>query len=418
MKSSKKVTACMLSLIISISPIVSLKVMVNGAGHSVATSQQLVVSDINGVERAASYEVNPVEDFNFVLPELTLAFRGNVAKLSTVLNGSLVEFNATLNNSQLGFNADNRVFGVSGGQSGGFQLTRFVIEQDSGAFFLVEPNLNLIGRTVVTIVLLDTENDIDYFFQFPADELGLPNIPTARIVTNGLIDLELANIAAEPLSVVSESIVIEGIDITPGGSVVNFEANDGNDNQISPAMFGGSLLHSSRTFGWTHQWLGWKNEGPNSQRNIGYSIYHMPDNWSGNTMNYVVQYEGLVNFNWDSQQFVSTFMMTHNVWIEFLSHINTTYIFEDKARNARLSIDAEIFVRSLRSGSFTHFMIPNVSSTGIQTGVWHPVDHLTVQVDASIYGLRHSGDHITVTGLGSGIDSFSGAPSRVTLWVN
>lgn len=59
-------------------------------------------------------------------------------------------------------------------------------------------------------------------------------------------------------------------------------------------------------------------EGANAKRCNGYQVYHMPDVMSKNVLNYAMRYENLVNYNYSSQMFICSFIITHT------SHTQTT----------------------------------------------------------------------------------------------
>ena len=59
-------------------------------------------------------------------------------------------------------------------------------------------------------------------------------------------------------------------------------------------------------------------EGANAKRCNGYQVYHMLDVMSKNVLNYAMRYENLVNYNYSSQMFICSFIITH----QFTTFIN------------------------------------------------------------------------------------------------
>ena len=502
----KKIVASMLVLIFTISSAHSLIIFASESiNFNIGSANQIVITDVRGIERGFSLDVNPITseyDFNYTASEIALSLNGSRAKLEILMDDVNLEFDFMLNPSQIGYNNDNRIFGVAVNTPIGFQMTRFVIERNSSEFFLLEPNLYLKGRTVATIVLLDESNGINYFFQFPVDSLIFPYLTTFHHVGFEVTDAEISNFVALPTSMVLENFRSVNTDLASGMEMKTITSNDfeyrfdaqnhlpsigDTDTEIysdfdilSPSV--GSMLFDSlieqsnhgpinigmhrnlienvpdwlfgsrNTQGWSHDWLGWRFEGPNSMRNTGFSIFHMPDSWTGNVMNYVMRYEGIGNFNFPAQRFISTFLITHNVWVQFLVHNNTSFIFDDRASNARLRVNVDNLVGvpptpTVDAGFFTHYSVSSIShgsrlpnflraaiewvpvlstvvtsielitsGTRLQTDGIHPTHRFARQITATVNNLRNPGDHITLTGYGSGVNSIQYGQS--SLWLN
>ena len=120
----------------------------------------------------------------------------------------------------------------------------------------------------------------------------------------------------------------------------------------------------------TTLFFAWRNEGPNAARAVGYFVWHIVCWWSGNILNYVARYEALTNFNFHSQRFVMSFIMTHNVWVQFIASSNTVFIFNNNPWQARLTFEPHVAVTACNisgNGFFTHY-----STSSISQAAWMP----------------------------------------------
>lgn len=68
----------------------------------------------------------------------------------------------------------------------------------------------------------------------------------------------------------------------------------------------------------------------------------MNDSYSGNVLNYVLRYYCTARINWISNEFENSFNISHNIWVEYLKKSNYVYIFDDRAFNGIISLDAAI----------------------------------------------------------------------------
>lgn len=458
---------------------VSMVALIVQPKSATATNNNVItVREVKGIARTLDSEVNVVKsesEFNYTLKEVNLSLNDTSVNIQTEINGISVEFNPILYKSQLGYNAANTLFGVDSKRSSDFQLTKFTIEKNVGTFSLMEPNEHMVGKTIVSLAIYNINDNQNYYFQFVVDGFNSLDI---QDVNYDMIDYELANFAAQPYEKVKSDIDSLRIEIKSESNMEIVEPQNILDSQLSsgfeevieipenseesrifdqlieqsqkgPISMSAQkyalvsdipdYLYKSQTYGWEHKYLGYTPEGTNASRDIGYSIYHMPDTYNGNAMNYVMRYEAVVNYNWSSQQFVHSFKITHNLWIQYISYYNESYIFDDRAWNARIETEANTYVNtSTNNGYFTHFQTSSVShgsivkniiraiitwvpklgeiltsydeissGTKLGTGVLHPTDRFAKKVETTMNKLKYPNDHVTVQGLGTGVSNIS-----------
>ena len=449
----------------------------------------ITVRKVKGIVRTLDSEVNVINsesEFNYVLDEVNLSVNGSTINIQTHIDSVLVEFNPKLYESQLGYNAENTVFGIDTTVSSDFKLTKFTIEKNAGIFALMAPNEYMVGNTVVSLAIYNSKDNKNYYFQFITNGFGFLD---AQDNSTDMVDYELANFSAQPYEKVkadldslkieiksesnmetsatsqalSDHFVIPNTEETlqiPTNSEESrvldqlLEQSKKEPISMSYRTYGlvpdiPDYLYKSQTSGWEHRKTGYRDEGSNASRDIGYVIYHMPDTYSGNAMNYVMRYEAVGNYNWDSQRFVHSFIITHNLWIQYLASSNQSYVFDDRAWNARIKTEADTYVRTTtNNGYFTHFQTATIShgslkrniiraiiawvpklsetltsydeiSSGIrlETGVIHPTRQYAKEVEATMDNLKYPNDHVTIEGLGTGIGNISYGYSY-SVWAN
>ena len=165
----------------------------------------------------------------------------------------------------------------------------------------------------------------------------------------------------------------------------------------------------------------------------------MPAIGSKNTLNYVARFQANTNINWNSQQFIHSFKITHNVWVQYIASSNRVYIIDDRAWNARLDFKATVDLGTPhnKTGHFTHYSpssvstktkvsriaevafqwVPYVSkgkaawntltSAKRTTGNTHPLNNYTKDLKGTQGKLIHPNDHVTIKGYGKNINNIS-----------
>lgn len=436
------------------------------------SNHNIEINNAKGVMRSLDSKIGIIEsdkEFNYTLDKLNLALNGITMNIKTKIDDNEIEFNPKLHQSTLGYNAENTIFGIDSEISSGYQLTKFTIEKNASTFALMIPNKYMEGNTVVSLAIYNTSSNQNYYFQFIANEYNLINIKndyTDNEKTN-LVDYELANFAALPYKRVKQDIESLNIEIensktqkTTTSKILSDVSSSQKLNNSTEAEIIDQLLEqckngpikmSSKALvpdipdylyqvqneGWSENKSDYIDEGTNASRLTGYSIYHMPDSYSGNVLNYVMRYESILNFNWSSQQFIHSFKITHNIWVQYNEGENISYIFDDRDWNSRIITVADVSIKTdTQDGYFTHFSsssisqgslakkilramiawVPKLSTlatsydtissgTKLETGSLHPTEKYAKEVKATKDKLQYSNDHITIQVVATGVNS-------------
>ena len=412
---------------------------------------------------------------DYIVDKVKLTVEGGIAKIETEITGEKVEFNPKLYRSQIVADSTNAIFGIDTNLSSGFRLTRFIIENEVEMPKLMNLHKDISKVNTIRLAFYNTINNKNYYLQFDTDQLDTSNIQAEEA---DIAIYELANFAAIPYEKVdadfhslsmeyeSESSAsaetsiefqnlkkdnhfnknFEVLEESEDSKIINLLREQTKNTTKDFSYKSTSLppnipdyLYKSGTYGWEHKEFGYKKEGENASRNIGYYIYHMPVADSKNVLNYVMRYETVANYNFISQQFIHSFKITHNLWIKYLSHSNEVYIFDDRPSNARIVVETDNFVKTNDNKAyFTHFQTSSItqgsllmkivravigfvpklgkatvlyeeisSGTKIETGSWHPTDRYAKEIRVKINNLIHPNDHSTVLGLGTSVKHIS-----------
>jgi len=446
-----------------------------------AATTGLVFSTIKGSAILQSQETALIEsssDLNSVLEYVNLSMSAGKAKIETVIEQEVVIFEPQLHQSMLGNNAENSIFGIDETIVSGIQLVKFSIEKEVEEFSLLKPNFHMRGQTVVSLGFYSNNSDTTYIYQFVANELNALKVITSEseLLENELVEYELANFAGKSCQEVSdemqtfefsfqsEDMPATGEQIDNSRALMFLKAGTPEfnilektpeelvfDQYIEASKKGAISLESERNArnvvtgvpnslyrssksGWTTTAPAYKNGS-----SIGYVVYHMPAIGSKNTLNYVARFQVNTNINWNSQQFIHSFKITHNVWVQYIASSNRVYIFDDRASNARLDFKPTIYLTAPynKTGHFTHYSPSSVStksklsrianaviiwvpyaskgkamtdiltSAKRTTGNTHPLNNYTKDIEGSQGKLIHPNDHVTIHGYGKNINSIS-----------
>jgi hypothetical protein len=482
----KKVISIALSFLMILS-INSFDVQASSDGTEKHNDQMFVMEAVEGFAIPKSQETVEIESSsipNSRLEYVNLSINFENANLETIIENQVVVFKPRLHQNTLGNNFENSIFGVDETVVSGIQLVRFSVERNTEEFSLIKPNFHMKGKTVVSLGFYSYGNDTTYLYQFAVDELSIPTVGESDLSENILVEHELANFAGKPYQEVSAemqefefSFEVENISVT-GEQVNNSRMHDfsksGNtefdilektpeellfDQYIEASKKGAISLESGRNARnvvtgipdslYKTRKSGWTTTAPAyvGGNSIGYAIYHMPAIGSNNTLNYVARVQASTNFNWNSQRFISSFKITHNVWVQYIASSNSVYIFDDRAWNARLDFEAEVFLSTPnnKTGYFTHYSPSSISnnsklsrianasiiwipyvSSGIEswntltdakrvTGTTHPLNLYTKRLDGTQSRLQYPNDHVTIEGIGKNINEITYGYSY-TVW--
>ena len=350
------------------------------------------------------------------LDDVVIEINGTEANVSARinLNRRTMEFTSELYRNTLKRNAENSVFGVDRSLSLGYRLVTFSIEENADLFSLMGSNKHMVGETVVTLAFYSYSDMVTYAFQFVANELMIPSFITA---SEEMVVYELANFGGvsyqavkddmdlyytveldvEEVTFHAEEIIsnsnniellrtetgeylpslecLEKIIFEPSAEDLLFDkyieisrthsiyvGSEVGENMIAPLTVVPGIPNSTfrrpcRTFGWTFAWGQW-----HSGVVTGFAVYHMPQLFSNNTLNYAARFRGVMNVN--GQSFIISFQMTHNVWVQFLASTGRVYIFDDRPWNARLSLTPRVWMSTPNNqrGHFTHHAFSSISS--------------------------------------------------------
>lgn len=440
---------------------------------SLISNNTVVADDIKCVVRSADLDRKSSgveEESDYIVDRMRLTMDGSIAKIEMKIDEKTIEFRPRLYRSEIVHNSGNTIFGIDFTPSFNFRLTRFTVEDNTEAFNDTYFHKYISGIAKVSLAFYDLDNDKNYYVQFDVDGLDIPNIQEEA----DMALYELANFSAIPyekieedfrsldmeceneLTVSSENSIdfqnfrtdydfqndFKELEDSEDSKAIDLLREYSKDEHANSSFQLTSLvpnipdyLYKSRKYGWEHKRTGYVTEGTNAYRDIGYYIYHMPAIDSNNVLNYVMRYEAIANHNTSSQQFVHSFKITHNLWIQYIASSKKIFIFDDRPWNARVEVSVKNHVKTdTKKGYFTHFQTSSVSygsflekvirtiigfvpkldkvailyekfesGTKIVTGSWHPTDRYAKVVQIEMNGLIRPGDHITVTGLGTGI---------------
>jgi hypothetical protein len=431
--------------------------------------------DIMGASIASGNGITSIDDesdLNSVLEYVKISVADDSAMIETVVEGNVVTYSPQLYQNQLGYNAENMAYGIDENLSSNIQLVRFTIEKNATLYSLLTPNQYMIGETVVSLGFYSQSNSTTYTYQFIANELTSLN---AVVSDADMVAYELANYGAQPVQSVKQDMEsfdvtfesetqVESSDTESGIGISAFSAPIVDDNgepikseesklidqyiemskegpiDLNPRNR--ALVPNIPDYVYSNNVYGWEGYDPGYNSNgmeIGYVVYHMPMIDFGNVMNYVSRYEVSTNFNISSQQFIHSFTITHNLWIQYFGTTGQSIIFDDRPGNARLVYEIQALdIRSATpSGYFTHMdntsrlsssfvsrvvsvavgwtsVLSNMydtyltlSTSQFATGTRHPLPLYSRSLNVQQNSLVHPYDHLTVMGYGRNISAVS-----------
>lgn len=413
----------------------------------------------------------------YTVDSVKLLMHDQSANLQIKNGEEILNFNIDLYQAQLGFNAENTIIGLSMSKDKEYELVKFNVEKNASKSSLLDGNSAMEGKTVATIAVHNHSNNrLDEF------QVELSNVSVSELITltEELVYYELAAFGSRPKAEVKSDFLSANLNFEINETETFTKSDENDELKVIPfstisssnnyyegiesqkfsdlieASKNGSIslnpktrglipdisdsLYNASSYGWTKETGDYVYETSNVRRSIGYAIYHMPNYSTGNTLNYVARFEGFTNINFTSDIYINTFKVTHNVWIEYNDYSNSVYIFDDRAWNARIEIDPDVYIKTSLSstGYFTHFSTSSIkngstsakiakfilgyvdyigdaialydtfsSGTQITTGSLHPTNDLGKEIEAEQDNLIRPNDHVTIEGRGTDISTIT-----------
>lgn len=348
--------------------------------EEVVEMKHFLINNIDGVYRKPdmpSKIIEKDEDMNFQLKQVELTLNNNTLSIQTNIDNNELDFEMVLYPSQMQINANNKLLAISNNNSNTeFEILKFTIEKNADESNLLETNIELKGKTVVSFAIYNTTTLEEYYVQFPIEDLDFERVyddadfhfSEDNIDTDVVLNTEIAYFSLQPLDDFTQSFsTIDDMNFgnSESASVDNEDSNseliqdlqgetldrmieDSKNEPIDLSLQTYSLIsnipdsvYKKQTNGtWTNSTTGYDKEG----NMVGYTVYHMNDSYSGNVMNYVLRYYCTSKFEWNSNEFQTSFNLSHNVWVQYIKSKNSVVVFDDRASNARIKISPEIHI--------------------------------------------------------------------------
>lgn len=367
-----------LAVLLSTSIMASNILVTQAAEIDNSSKQKYTYNEVLGVYRDGNTPkeiVEDKEDMNYILEDLIIDFNSDSINLTTHINNEKITIDASLYPSQLNAETPNKILGIADSiESANYDVLKLTIDQKADSSTLLLPNMHLEGNTVISFALYNRTTLEEYYFQFPVNSFDFDsaysmasnNLTNKPSLADDVMDTEVAYFALQPKSEIEKTFkAIDGMSSQNEGSVsdksqfTNSEINDleGEEiNQLLEMSKEGSINLSPQTYllipnipdwlykvqengTWTNGDTGFDSNG----NLVGYTIYHMNDSYSGNALNYALRYYVSSRFNWVSNEFETSFNLSHNVWVQYVKNSNSIYLFDDRASNARIIMSPEIY---------------------------------------------------------------------------
>lgn len=355
-----------------------------------ADNHQFSYDSVRGVQYqdlSVSREITSDNDFNYVLDKFDLYVNGSIGNIRMVFEGKPLEISFNLYQSQIGNSSSNRFVGVKTSISNDdFDIERLFLERNTQSVSLITPNLDLIGKSTISIGVRDDRQDISYFFQF-----ALPDyILESAVACDDLSIIDISEIELSYYSLRSVAQIQEDFNQLPESSgelqfIENKMQNVSSDfsaehereaidsavtSQVSTYSLINDIPDSMYKIQENGTWSSHKTGFDGNGSANGYYIYHMCDFANGNVLNYVARYyiTTITNNSGMYQDFTISFNMSHNVWVQYLKNTNELFISDDRASNGRIKIDPSISINVIDSpqyvgGSFLERQIYGVKNS-------------------------------------------------------
>lgn len=365
------------TILFATSILVSNTLITKAAENTIHLENDYTYTNILGVYREGNTSekiVKSKEDMNYILDNLDLNFDNDTLTISVNLEGQQIDFQTVLYPSQLGNNTENKILGIinnSGNST--YDILKLTIEKNADSSSLLVPNFYMEGNTVLSFALYNKFTLEEYYFQFPLEEdfnfdivytNATNNLMANPSVSDDVMDTEISYFTLQPktefkktfkaineitmgkeTTTSSNNTMIEEIEDLKGQSIDEL-INISKEEAISLSNQTYSLIPNIPDSLYKVQQNGtWSNgdTGFDSSGNlVGYTIYHMNDSYSGNALNYVLRYYVSSRFNWSSNEFETSFNLSHNIWVQYIKSSNLVYVFDDRASNARILMSPEI----------------------------------------------------------------------------
>ena len=387
----KKINSLVLSLLILL--VLVSNVYASGANASETKDKKIVeINSVRGVVKQKNVKskiVTSDNDLNFNFKNLKISFLDNTSQISLKVNNDKITISPTFYPSQLGPNSNNVLFGIDDKLQGNYILLKLSIESNTNVNSLLQPYQNMAGKTVMSLGLRNTVTSEIYYCQFSLENFDFANTydiasklwDKNKLSFDDLYNREIAAFTLQTLDEFQEGFrSINGQTITSStgttyesnGSFSGSADTQGQeiDQLIQMSKTGPVSIYQKSSTGIQVQSLvpdvpdylykiqengTWSTDN-NSYIDgsyIGYQVYHMNDSITGNAMNYVMRFYSTARINWPSQQFDNSFNLSHNIWVQYFKHDDSVYIFDNRASNARITVDPQVYIKSEDNGYFT-----------------------------------------------------------------
>lgn len=343
------------------------------------TKEEYSYQNLLGVYKKPNEEkiIETLDDMNYTFNNINLKADSNLLSINTNINNEHLKFDIILYPSQIkNDNIKNKLIGIiKNSNTDNYEILKLTIEKNADESSLLIPNMKLYGKTVVSFAVYNKTSLEEYYVQFEIDNYDFDNIYSIaedflndhNINTDELFDTEIAYFSLTPKekfistfneidkmefknsntvsvydNLIKNTNIIEDLE----GKNINKLIEISKEQPISLSQSTYSLIPDIPDYLYKKQLNGsWTNgnTGYDSNGNIvGYIIYHMNDPYSGNVMNYVLRYYCTARINWNSNEFENSFNISHNIWVQYIKGNNSVYVFDDRAWNGRILVDAKI----------------------------------------------------------------------------
>lgn len=192
----KKIAAIGRTLIASI-VLGSLSIIPVRAEESKNSENYIVSEDIKGVYgnsvdsfRAAQGK----EDLNWEVGDIFIEAQEDAVWIKVPVLGEDVSFDLEMYPSKMGMDSQNKMIGIEKEKtSDRYSIVRFIIEKDASYLYLFKPNLDLFGKTVVHLGIIDNYTGGIYLTQFEENQFNY-DVMYSKLSNGNYTDTELTDI--------------------------------------------------------------------------------------------------------------------------------------------------------------------------------------------------------------------------------
>lgn len=185
--------------------------------EEVVEMKHFLINNIDGVYRKPdmpSKIIEKDEDMNFQLKQVELTLNNNTLSIQTNIDNNELDFEMVLYPSQMQINANNKLLAISNNNTNTeFEILKFTIEKNADESNLLETNIELKGKTVVSFAIYNTTTLEEYYVQFPIEDLDFERVyddadfhfSEDNIDTDVVLNTEIAYFSLQPLDDFTQS---------------------------------------------------------------------------------------------------------------------------------------------------------------------------------------------------------------------